>query len=102
MAEPWVEKGVHPHVIINGYVKALDDCLAAMEKYAISVDSSNRGEMIKVVSTCIGTKFISRWSELMCGLAVDAVNIVTVLEGGQKEIDIKRYARIEKVNLFRI
>lgn len=97
MAEPWIEKGVHPHVIINGYVKALDDCLAAMEKYAITVDPTNRGQMIKIISSCIGTKFISRWSDLMCGLALDAVNYVTVVEGGQKEIDIKRYARIEKI-----
>jgi len=97
MAEPWIEKGVHPHVIINGYVKALDDCLATMEKYAITVDSKNRGEMLKIISSCIGTKFISRWSDLMCGLALDSVTYVTVIDGDQKEIDIKRYVRIEKI-----
>jgi len=97
MAEPWIEKNVHPHVIINGYVKALEDCLQTMEKCSITVDMNNRSEMIKVISSSIGTKFISRWSDLMCGLALDAVSIVTTNVGGQKEIDIKRYARIEKI-----
>jgi T-complex protein 1 subunit gamma len=97
LAEPWIEKGVHPHVIINGYVKALEDCLQAIEKCSVTVDTSNRAEMVKVISSCIGTKLIGRWSELMCGLALDAVSIVTVDDGGQREIDIKRYARVEKV-----
>ncbi|KAK8241050.1 T-complex protein 1 subunit gamma [Phyllosticta capitalensis] len=40
----------------------------------------------------IGTKFVSRWSELMqCGqFSFDA-------GGGKKEVDIKRYARVEKI-----
>eukprot|EP01118_Nematostelium_gracile_P014260 TRINITY_DN5514_c0_g1_i1.p1 TRINITY_DN5514_c0_g1~~TRINITY_DN5514_c0_g1_i1.p1 ORF type:complete len:551 (-),score=181.97 TRINITY_DN5514_c0_g1_i1:3-1655(-) len=101
MAEPWIDKGVHPHAIINGYVKALEDCLVAMEKYSVTVDTNNRAEMIKIINACIGTKFISRWAEQMCGLALDAVNTVTLQEGdalgGNKEIDIKRYARIEKI-----
>jgi len=54
--------------------------------------------MLNVVASCIGTKFISRWSDLMCGLALDAVRTVVVEEkDGRKEIDIKRYAKIEKI-----
>jgi T-complex protein 1 subunit gamma len=97
VAEPWIEKGVHPHIIINGYVKALEDCLSIMEKYATTLDINNRPEMVKVISSCIGTKFISRWSDFMCGIALDAVSIVSTEIGGQKEIDIKRYARVEKI-----
>ncbi len=56
-------------------------------------------EMIKILASCIGTKFIARWTDLMCGLALDAVKTVYVEENGVKEIDIKRYAKIEKVYL---
>lgn len=38
-----------------------------------------------------------RRSSLACQVAMDAVKMVTVEENGRKEIDIKRYARVEKV-----
>ena len=54
--------------------------------------------MYTLISSSIGTKFVSRWSELMCNLALRAVR--TVMHdagGGRKEVDIKRYARVEKI-----
>lgn len=36
-------------------------------------------------------------SDLACKIAYDAVKIVTVETDGRKEIDIKRYAKVEKV-----
>jgi T-complex protein 1 subunit gamma len=40
---------------------------------------------------------VNQWSDLMCTLAYDAVKTVTIDKNGKKEIDIKRYARIEKI-----
>lgn len=53
--------------------------------------------MLELVKTSIGTKFVSRWSDMMCNLALDAVRCVAVEVDGRREVDIKRYARIEKV-----
>jgi len=53
--------------------------------------------MLALIKTSIGTKFSARWSELMCKLALKAVRIVSAEENGRKEVDIKRYARVEKV-----
>ena len=36
-------------------------------------------------------------SDLACRIAIDAVNTVRVEENGKVEIDIKRYAKVEKV-----
>jgi T-complex protein 1 subunit gamma len=96
-AEPWLERNLHPTVIISSFVKALDDALDWMDKISVKVDVNSREEMFKIINSCIGTKFISRWAPLMCSLALDAVLTVTVEEEGRKEIDIKRYARIEKL-----
>jgi T-complex protein 1 subunit gamma len=96
-AEPWLEKNIHPQVIINTYKQLLDDALEAMEKFSVAVDINNRQEAIKIIQSGIGTKFISRWSDLFCGIALDAVKTVYVEEGGRKEIDIKRYVRVEKM-----
>lgn len=54
--------------------------------------------MHQLISSSIGTKFVSRWSDLMCSLALAAVRTVTWEVGdGKREVDIKRYARVEKV-----
>ena len=54
--------------------------------------------MYQLISSSIGTKFVNRWSELMCNLALKAVRTVSHEAGGGKmEVDIKRYARVEKI-----
>lgn len=54
--------------------------------------------MTQLISSSIGTKFVSRWSDLMCSLALKAVRTVAWDVGnGKREVDVKRYARIEKV-----
>jgi T-complex protein 1 subunit gamma len=97
IAEPFLEKQIHPTVIIRGFFKALEDLMELLDKFSLKMDPNNRSELIKVVQSCIGTKFVNRWSDLMCNLAMDAVLTVTVEQDGRKEIDIKRYARVEKI-----
>lgn len=53
--------------------------------------------MLALIKTSIGTKFVMRWSDLMCKLALQAVRTVAQEENGLKTVDIKRYARVEKV-----
>jgi len=49
------------------------------------------------VSSCIGTKFSSKWGNLIVDLAVKAVKTVYRKEGDFVEIDVKRYAKVEKI-----
>lgn len=61
--------------------------------------------MLRLIKSSIGTKFAAQWSDLMCKLALDAVRTVSVeidphpgsLINQKMEIDIKRYARVEKI-----
>ena len=66
--------------------------------FSVKLDVTDKKQLLSVLQSCVGTKFIGRWSEMACNIALDAVNIVSLEENGRKEIDIKRYARIEKVN----
>ncbi len=61
------------------------------------MDIGNDEEVSKVVRSCLDTKLMSKWMELAVKIALESVKIVTVEESGRKEIDIKRYVRIEKV-----
>ena len=100
VAEPYLEKEMHPTVIIRGFFKALEDALDCLSKISLKVDTTKRDELLKIIQSCIGTKFTSRWSSLMCNLALDAVATVVVEDGDRKDIDIKRYVKVEKVLLI--
>jgi len=96
-SEPLLERQVHPTVICNGYLKALDDAVKALDDLAIPLDLNDSDMLAKLVESCTGTKFISKFSNMMVELSLEAVRTVLVDEGGRKDIDIKRYAKVEKI-----
>ena len=53
--------------------------------------------MLALIKSSIGTKFVIRWADLMCRLALDAIRTVSADDAGVRTVDIKRYARVEKV-----
>ncbi|BEI79932.1 hypothetical protein CcaverHIS002_0104610 [Cutaneotrichosporon cavernicola] len=109
---PLLERHIHPVVIIRAFKGALEEALETIKRISVPVDVSSEKDMLAIIKTSIGTKFVSRWSDLMCHLALDAIKTVAVTAeaenglvgsgaGGKelniKTIDIKRYARVEKV-----
>lgn len=65
MAEPFLERSMHPTVIIRGYVKATEDALSIIDSLAFPIDTQDRDQMVKIIASCIGTKFSSRFGSLM-------------------------------------
>ncbi|KAF2737406.1 T-complex protein 1 subunit gamma [Polyplosphaeria fusca] len=97
-ALPQLERNIHPVVIIQAFKRALADALAIIDEIAVDVDVNDDKAMYQLINASIGTKFVSRWSELMCNLALKAVRTVLLdIGNGKKEVDIKRYARVEKI-----
>ncbi|KAJ3762586.1 chaperonin Cpn60/TCP-1 family [Lentinula raphanica] len=106
-----LERDIHPVVIISAYNKALREALSIIDRVAIPVNVNDEEQMLGIVKGALGTKFVSRWSGLMCQLALDAVRIVA--QNNQLSspitqtssaplsatpiIDIKRHARVEKI-----
>jgi T-complex protein 1 subunit gamma len=111
-ALPYLERKIHPIVIIQGFNKALEDAVRVLDEIGVDVDVNDESAMVRLIQSTIGTKFISRWSDLMCSyardlmpsaktcrLALQAVKTVSIDSNGKRDIDIKRYARVEKVTL---
>jgi len=102
---PLLERGLHPVVIIAAFKQAMTQALQIIESVSMPVDVRNDDEMLKIIRTSIGTKFVSRWSDLMCRLALKAVRTVACIDGSASSnsgsqpntVDLKRYARVEKV-----
>ena len=85
-------------LIISAFKRALADALRVIEEVSIPVNVNDDKAMYNLISASIGTKFVARWSGLMCNLALKAVRTVSHdVGGGKKEVDIKRYARVEKI-----
>ena len=98
VAEPFLTRSMHPTVIVNAFHRALETALDIADKMAIRIDTSNKIAMRDLIRSCIGTKFSSRYGDLICDLALEAVTRVATDDGsGRKDIDIKRYAKVEKI-----
>lgn len=99
LAQPLLDRQIHPLKIVKGFSLALTDALHAIEDASVTIDTDKREQLEDVVRACLGTKFSSKEELLMCRLAVDATLRVVQLNAvtGQKEIDIKRYAKVEKI-----
>ncbi|CCW65078.1 unnamed protein product [Phytomonas sp. EM1] len=99
LAQPLLERNIHPLKIVKGLTLALTDALAAVERIAATIDPTDKKKLEEVVCACLGTKFNSREEVLMCRLAVEATLRVVREDKitGVKDIDIKRYAKIEKI-----
>ncbi len=65
MAEPLLAKNLHPTVICKGYAKALEDAIKIVEGMSFPIDITDRAQMLKVVNSCIATKFTHRFGTLM-------------------------------------
>merc|ERR1719333_1439587 len=99
ISHQFLEEKIHPTVIIQAYRQALEDSVNLLrEKVATPIELTDKVAVRKVIQSCVGTKFISKWSDLACDIAMDAVKTVTIeSSGGKREIDIKRYAKVEKL-----
>jgi T-complex protein 1 subunit gamma len=98
VAYPFLEQQMHPTVIIGAFRQALEDLLEVLrDQISITIDINDRAELKRIINSCIGTKFIKKWSDLACDIAIDATKTVMMDLGGRKEIDIKRYAKVEKI-----
>ena len=62
VAQPFLEDQMHPTVIIGAYRQAMDDMLEILrDQISVPVDVDNREEMLKIVRSSVGTKFVHKW-----------------------------------------
>jgi len=87
-AEELIGKNIHPTIIIDGYKKAMEKALEAIEKIAIPVDLSSTEYLKKTAMTSMASKLVAEHKEYLAELAVKAVLQVAEKEGGKYKVDI--------------
>lgn len=75
---PYLERNIHPVVIIRALKRALEDALEVVHEISREVDVNNEEELLKIIGSSIGTKYVSKWSDHMTKLALKAVKIVAI------------------------
>lgn len=69
-AKPFLEKNIHPTVIVSAFFKALNEASEILEELAIPVDTEDVNDVKKALYSCVGTKFAKRWGDLIVDLAL--------------------------------
>jgi archaeal chaperonin len=87
-AEDLIDKGVHPTVIVEGYIKAADKALETLENMAISVKPAEKGFLKKVAATSMASKLVAEKKEQLAAIAVEAVLSVARKVGEDYLVDL--------------
>ena len=66
--------------------------------FSFEIDVNDEAKTIEVIKSCIGTKFLGQYAALACSIALKAVKTITQDREGIKEVDVKKWARVEKVS----
>ncbi len=93
-SEPFLQQQMHQTLIISAYRQALKDAVTVLRDqirydkslvvninlfylkqnlFSTPVDVDDRSQLLSIIKSCLGTKFINRWSEQACLIALDAV-----------------------------
>lgn len=116
---PFLERQMHPITLISALKRAQEDALQTISEMATPVDLASDEQILKLVRSSIGTKIADIWSEQICHMALTAVRTVcredkidgvsgsgasgssggsiNSAEGVRREIDLKQYAKVEKI-----
>lgn len=97
VAEPFLENKMHPTIILAGYHKALQAALDHCKSISREIDIKNKTEMRTLIQSAVGTKFSAKIGNLISDMALNAVLTVSRDIGGRMEVDVKRYAKVEKI-----
>src|SRR4029077_20783311 len=94
-AEELITQDVHPTVVVDGYMKALEKAEQVLEKIAEKVDPTSRADLIKIATTAMQTKLVSDDAPFLAGLVVDAVSQVAEKSTDGYKVDIDN-VKVEK------
>ena len=71
-AEELITKDVHPTIIVDGYRKSAIKSIEIFNQIAQKIDAGNKSELIKVAKTSMQTKLVSKESNELSEIVVNA------------------------------
>lgn len=97
ICENFLHRNIHPTVIVSALFRALDDAVSYAEQLAVEIDVNNDEQVLQLIRSCLGTKYVTMHDDLIVNIAVDAVKTVRIKVDGKPVMDIKNFAKVEKI-----
>jgi thermosome len=87
-AEELITKDVHPTIIVDGYRKSALKSIEIFNQIAQKIDGGNKSELIRVAKTSMQTKLVSKESNELSEIVVNAALLVSESNDSGHQIDI--------------
>lgn len=87
-AEELITKDVHPTIIVDGYRKSALKSIEIFNQIAQKIDGGNKSELIKVAKTSMQTKLVSKESNELSEIVVNAALLVSESNDSGHQVDI--------------
>jgi thermosome len=87
-AEELITKDVHPTIIVDGYRKSAQKSIEIFNQIAQKIDGGNKSELIKVAKTSMQTKLVSKESNELSEIVVNAALQVSESNDSGHQVDI--------------
>jgi thermosome len=87
-AEELINKDVHPTIIVDGYRKSALKSIEIFNQIAQKIDGSNKAELIKIARTSMQTKLVSKESDELSQVVVNAALQVSEPKESGYSVDI--------------
>jgi thermosome len=87
-AEQLISKGVHPTIIVDGYRKSATKVIEIFNNMAQKVSNNDKEQLIKIARTSMQTKLVSKDSEALSELVVNAILQVSDQSDSGFKVDI--------------
>jgi thermosome len=87
-AEELITKDVHPTIIVDGYRKSALKSIEIFNQIAQKIDGANKSELIRVAKTSMQTKLVSKESNELSEIVVNAALLVSESNDSGHEVDI--------------
>lgn len=97
LCETFLHRNIHPTIIVSALFNALNDAVEFAESMAIDVNIEDDQQVLQLIRSCVGTKFVTRNDDLIVRIAFEAVKIVRIIVDGKPIMDIKNFAKVEKI-----
>ena len=94
--EELLTQNIHPTIIVQGYRKAVEKAVEALDGLAITVDIDDRATLKKVAMTSMGSKAVGAARDHLSDIAIDAVKLIAEKRGEKTIADIDNIQRVKK------
>ncbi|KXN86915.1 T-complex protein 1 subunit delta [Leucoagaricus sp. SymC.cos] len=94
-AEKMLQKGIHPTVIAESFLKASTKAVEYLTDISTPVDLNDKGALLRAASTSLNSKIVSQYSSTLAPIAVSAVT--RLVTPTSSNVDLRDIRIVKKV-----